>query len=241
MVTCLPPGVWVRVDEVRHDAIKIMIAGPEGTPYAGGLFEFDCFMTLEYPNTPPLVHLRTTGGGSVRFNPNLYNCGKVCLSLLGTWPGQPEEQWSPTSTLLQVIVSIQSMIFVDAPFFNEPGAGRVNPNQPASIQYNRNIELQTVRWAMVEWLKDEHRGGLWEDVIASHFIIRKDKIRKTIYDWAAGNAGMANYHSGGYGIPMGNPYGYRPQNLHASSGLDLLKEYDKGIAMIQKWQNGHSY
>ena len=29
------------------------------------------------------VNLQTTGGGSVRFNPNLYNCGKVCLSLLG--------------------------------------------------------------------------------------------------------------------------------------------------------------
>jgi len=65
-----------------------MIAGPEGTPYEGGLFEFDCFMPLEYPNTPPLVHLCTTGGGTVRFNPNLYNCGKVCLSLLGTWPGR---------------------------------------------------------------------------------------------------------------------------------------------------------
>jgi baculoviral IAP repeat-containing protein 6 len=115
-----------------------MIAGPEDTPYAGGLFEFDCFMPIDYPHKPPLIHLRTTGRGAVRFNPNLYNCGKVCLSLLGTWPGayvfiifysipciiidaatRPEEQWSPKSTLLQVIVSIQSMIFVDVPYFNE--------------------------------------------------------------------------------------------------------------------------
>jgi hypothetical protein len=29
------------------------------------------------------VNLQTTGKGTVRFNPNLYNCGKVCLSLLG--------------------------------------------------------------------------------------------------------------------------------------------------------------
>lgn len=64
-----------------------MIAGPEGTPYSDGLFEFDCFIPLQYPNTPPLMTLRTTGGGRVRFNPNLYNDGKVCLSLLGTWPG----------------------------------------------------------------------------------------------------------------------------------------------------------
>ena len=55
----------------------------------------------------------------MRFNPNLYNCGKVCLSLLGTWPGRPEEQWTSQSTLLQVLVSIQSMILVELPYFNE--------------------------------------------------------------------------------------------------------------------------
>ena len=65
-----------------------MIAGPDGTPYAGGLFEFDCFMPIVYPNSPPLMYLKTTGGGTVRFNPNLYADGKVCLSLLGTWEGR---------------------------------------------------------------------------------------------------------------------------------------------------------
>lgn len=89
-----------------------MIAGPEGTPYAGGLFEFDCFMPLQYPHVPPLFHLRTTGGGRVRFNPNLYNNGKVCLSLLGTWHGGPEEQWAPMkSTLLQVVVRSAHAVF----------------------------------------------------------------------------------------------------------------------------------
>ena len=46
------------------------------------------------------VQFLTTGGGKVRFNPNLYECGKVCLSLLGTWSGP---SWNPAvSTLLQV-------------------------------------------------------------------------------------------------------------------------------------------
>jgi len=38
------------------------------------------------------------GGGSVRFNPNLYNCGKVCLSLLGTWGGSRGEGWDAHSS-----------------------------------------------------------------------------------------------------------------------------------------------
>uniref|UniRef100_D8PMP2 UBC core domain-containing protein n=1 Tax=Schizophyllum commune (strain H4-8 / FGSC 9210) TaxID=578458 RepID=D8PMP2_SCHCM len=97
-----------------------MIAGPDGTPYAGGLYEFDIFLPLEYPRAPPLVHLRTTGGGKVRFNPNLYESGKVvkppCLRNFC----RAEEQWQPyKSTLLQVFISIQSMILIDVPYFNE--------------------------------------------------------------------------------------------------------------------------
>ncbi|RDX42971.1 hypothetical protein OH76DRAFT_1410606 [Lentinus brumalis] len=214
MATSLPPGVWVRVDEVRNDAIKIMIAGPEGTPYAGGLFEFDCFIPLEYPNKPPLMHLRTTGGGSVRFNPNLYNCGKVCLSLLGTWPGRPEEQWSPKSTLLQVLVSIQSMILIELPYFNEPGYGKANPNNRASQEYNKNIRAQTTRWAIVEWLKDEHKDGVWGEVIASHFLTRHDAIRTCLVDWAKHQTNIRKYGPsagayalypsfGGASLPMG--------------------------------------
>lgn len=43
------------------------------------------------------------GGGSVRFNPNLYACGKVCLSLLGTWSGARGETWdASSSSTLQV-------------------------------------------------------------------------------------------------------------------------------------------
>lgn len=77
-----------------------MIFSPSDSPYMGGIYEFDIEFPPTYPSVPPLVTFRTTAGGRVRFNPNLYACGKVCLSLLGTWSG---EKWIPnTSTLLQV-------------------------------------------------------------------------------------------------------------------------------------------
>ena len=44
---------------------------------------------------------------------------QVCLSLLGTWAGP---SWDPAmSTLMQVLISIQSMILVTDPYYNEPG------------------------------------------------------------------------------------------------------------------------
>jgi hypothetical protein len=83
--------------------LRACVTGPEGTPYAYGLFFFDILFPQDYPNDPPLMLLETTGGGRVRFNPNLYADGKVCLSLLGTWHGSAEEKWKPeSSTLWQV-------------------------------------------------------------------------------------------------------------------------------------------
>ncbi|KAH7717023.1 hypothetical protein AAVH_15537, partial [Aphelenchoides avenae] len=101
----------------------VLIIGPVGTPYANGCFLFDVYQPPDYPNSPPHVQLTTTGNGTVRFNPNLYACGKVCLSLLNTWLGFPKERWSPSSSLLQVLVSIQALILVEDPWFNEPGRG----------------------------------------------------------------------------------------------------------------------
>lgn len=66
----------------------------------GGCFEFDILLPADYPNRPPQVQFLTTGSGRIRFNPNLYNTGKVCLSLLGTWSGPGWD--SKASTLLQV-------------------------------------------------------------------------------------------------------------------------------------------
>jgi len=53
------------------------MTGPSDTPYANGCFEFDVYFPVDYPNSPPLINLETTGNHTVRFNPNLYNDGKV--------------------------------------------------------------------------------------------------------------------------------------------------------------------
>lgn len=49
-------------------------------------------------------------------NPNLYEDGKVCLSILGTWAGDKSESWSPSrSSLMQALVSIQGLVLVKEP------------------------------------------------------------------------------------------------------------------------------
>lgn len=88
MEDALPNNVRVFSGvSVSQPNLMQLLMFPESVdcPYCGGCFIFDVFIPVTYPAVPPKVQLVTTGYGTVRFNPNLYNCGKVCLSLLGTW------------------------------------------------------------------------------------------------------------------------------------------------------------
>ena len=118
----------------------------------------------------------------MRFNPNLYNDGKVCLSLLGTWSGPG---WDPhTSTLLQVLISIQSLIFVPDPYFNEPSYESLRSTKKgrtASNSYNENIMIQTLRWAMLDSI--ENPPLVWNQVIKDHFRIKKAQIMGQLSQW----------------------------------------------------------
>mmetsp|Transcript_11168 Transcript_11168/g.16728 ORF Transcript_11168/g.16728 Transcript_11168/m.16728 type:complete len:245 (+) Transcript_11168:2-736(+) len=178
-------SVFFRWNSKNMACAKVMIAAPPGTPYGYGLFLFDVYFPSEYPDSPPKVNLMTTGRQSVNFNPNLYDDGYVCLSLLGTWEGAPEEAWQPQqSTFLQVCVSIQSLIFVEHPYFNEPGAETeigTEHGDEASLEYNANIETSTVQWAMLDMLQNPPPG--FEDIVKAHFFLQQKNICEQIDKW----------------------------------------------------------
>lgn len=53
---------------------------------------------------------------SIFFVRNLYEEGKVCLSILNTWSGDKSESWSAAgSSLLQAFVSIKGLVLVKEP------------------------------------------------------------------------------------------------------------------------------
>ncbi|KAK4723452.1 hypothetical protein R3W88_026231 [Solanum pinnatisectum] len=163
----LPDTIFVRVYESRMDLLRAVIMGADGTPYHDGLYFFDVFFPSNYPSVPPLVHYHSFG---LRINPNLYNCGKVCLSLLNTWAGQGKEKWIPrASTMLQVLVSIQGLILNAKPYFNEPGfanTGGTTRGDASSLQYNENtyiLNLKTMVFSM------RHPPKYFEDFVLGHF------------------------------------------------------------------------
>jgi baculoviral IAP repeat-containing protein 6 len=182
----LGSSIFFRHDPDRLDVARVVITGPANTPYEGGAFAFDAFCPSGYPEHPPMVNLDTTGGGRARFNPNLYADGKVCLSLLGTWHGgAAEEKWdAKRSTLAQVFVSIQGLIFVDDPMFNEPGFDGLRglkEGDEKSARYNAEIRLFTIRHAMIDALKKPRRGV--GATVRTHFSIKKWSVMRRVLRW----------------------------------------------------------
>lgn len=172
----LPEGIYVRVYEDRMDLLRAVIVGAYGTPYQDGLFFFDFHLPPEYPDVPPSAHYHS---GGWRLNPNLYEEGKVCLSLLNTWTGRGNEVWDPqSSSILQVLVSLQGLVLNSKPYFNEAGYDKqigTAEGEKNSLSYNENtflLNCKTIMYLIRKPPKD------FEDLVKEHFTQRGYYILK---------------------------------------------------------------
>eukprot|EP00245_Coleochaete_scutata_P016522 TRINITY_DN7742_c0_g2_i1.p1 TRINITY_DN7742_c0_g2~~TRINITY_DN7742_c0_g2_i1.p1 ORF type:complete len:329 (+),score=83.34 TRINITY_DN7742_c0_g2_i1:71-988(+) len=170
----LPDTIAVRVYEDRMDLLRAVIIGASGTPYDDGLFFFDFYFPPDYPNSPPMAHYHS---GGLRVNPNLYNNGKVCLSLLNTWNGKGNEVWTPTtSTILQVLVSLQGLVLVPKPYFNEAGYEKQMGSaegEKNAVVYNENTFLLCCKSILYLLRRPPQH---FEDFVKNHFRERAAKI-----------------------------------------------------------------
>ncbi|XP_020517139.1 probable ubiquitin-conjugating enzyme E2 23 isoform X1 [Amborella trichopoda] len=160
-------AIYVRVYEDRMDLLRAVIVGAHGTPYQDGLFFFDFHLPPDYPQVPPSAYYYSSG---LRLNPNLYENGKVCLSLLNTWTGKGNEVWDPSSSsILQVLVSLQGLVLNSKPYFNEAGYDKqvgTAEGEKNSVSYNENTFLLNCKM-MLYLLR--RRPKHFEEFIKDHF------------------------------------------------------------------------
>lgn len=112
------------------------------TIYRYRLVKLHFDIPIEYPLKPPKVSfIQHTGA---RIHPNLYVEGKVCLSILGTWAGEP---WAFGMTCHTVLITIRSLLD-DEPYKHEP-RGDSNPD------FNRFVEYSTWKCLLLDYLARE--------------------------------------------------------------------------------------
>ena len=142
-------GIYYIHDE--EDMLKgyALIVGPQDTPYFGGYYFFEFNYPTDYPHSPPKVHY-CTNGDEIRFNPNLYKCGRVCVSILNTWRG---DQWTSCQTISTVLLTLCTLL-CENPLLNEPG---VTLGHTDIEKYNKIIEHANLDIAFANiLLKKEH-------------------------------------------------------------------------------------
>ncbi|XP_068007554.1 (E3-independent) E2 ubiquitin-conjugating enzyme isoform X1 [Melanerpes formicivorus] len=192
LATSLPDGIMVKTFEDRMDLFSALIKGPTRTPYEDGLFLFDIQLPNIYPAVPPLFRYLSQCSG--RLNPNLYDNGKVCVSLLGTWIGKGTERWTSKSSLLQVLISIQGLILVNEPYYNEAGFDSDRGLQEGyenSRCYNEMTLIRVVQ-SMMQLLR--RPVEVFEHEIREHFRCHGWRLVSRIESWLETNELVERSH-----------------------------------------------
>jgi ubiquitin-protein ligase len=163
-------GIYYIHDDTDMLKGYAMIVGPEETPYFGGFYFFKLSYPTDYPHSPPKVTY-CTNGKNIRFNPNLYTCGKVCVSLLNTWNG---DQWTSCQTISTVLLTLCTLLCAN-PLLNEPG---VYTGHPDINDYSEAIEFANLDIAICNIM--EKKKGIFMPFFENFYPFIKEQFSKNI-------------------------------------------------------------
>jgi len=206
-------GIHTINDEDTLGKVYVLMIGPEGTPYEDGFFFFQIDLPDTYPIDPPIVKYLTQGN-KIRFNPNLYVCGKVCLSIINTWNGPG---WSPCNTLSSVLISIQAMVFINNPLTNEPGFENASKSQLKN--YNEIIRHESIRTGILKMMKKPPltQFGQFKPIMKKYICENISKIKKRIDK-------LAILHDG---VMYSSTYGLTLTPFYAKMKIILIQMYNR--------------
>ncbi|CAE6495755.1 unnamed protein product [Rhizoctonia solani] len=214
LASSLPNSILVRAYEDRSDLMRCLIVGPQNTPYEDAPFVIDWFLDSSFPQTPPQAHFLSWTNGNGRVNPNLYEEGKVCLSILGTWSGDKNESWSAArSSLLQAFVSIQGLVLVKEPWFCEPAYDKLRGTEEGIVNSRLYSEKAYVlSRGFIRRALEIEVGGLGTEI--EWYYIKQGRLAKAIED---ARALIARSEAGEYETPK-----------------EVLKESDPAVGVLSE-------
>jgi ubiquitin-protein ligase len=212
-------GIYFYCDESNINNVYALLIGTSDTPYEKGFYFFKFTYPDTYPMQPPLAKYCTQGKlinpqtnqpYSVRFNPNLYTCGKVCLSMLNTWAGPG---WVPTNTMMNVLVAIQAIVLNPDPLINEPGYE--NAAKKELKMYNNILEYANIKISVCEMItKTPSEFCMFKDILHENFMKNIDFYRNFIKEKKIEFQG-ATFDSSAYSMKLTPDYDYLLQEIES--------------------------
>jgi ubiquitin-conjugating enzyme E2 N len=98
LATDPPPGISGSPTPDNNRYFNVIIEGPAGTPFQGGIFHLELFLPEDYPLAPPKARFRTQ-----IYHPNFDKLGRICLDIL-------KGSWTPALNIRTTLLSIQSLL-----------------------------------------------------------------------------------------------------------------------------------
>ena len=134
-------NIFYKHDETNLLRGYALIIGNSETPYSHGNYFFEFQFPENYPYQPPIVKF-LTNDGYMRFNPNLYKNGKVCLSILNTWHG---DSWSSCQNINSILLILATVLNKN-PLLNEPG---INENNANITKYHKLVSYKNIEYSII--------------------------------------------------------------------------------------------
>lgn len=164
-------NIYYKHDENNMLKGYALIIGPKDTPYENGYYFFEFHFPMDYPYTPPKL-IYKTNTEYIRFHPNFYKNGKVCISLLNTWPGDP---WTSCQTIRSILITL-SMLLDNKPLLHEPGITETHYDFKS---YNEIIQYKNLEFSYFKVGYELTRSKILIDT-AEHFVDEiKDHFKET--------------------------------------------------------------
>lgn len=93
-----PEGIKIYPSEEDITELHTAIEGPEGTPYAGGIFRMRLVLGKDFPAAPPRGYFLTK-----IFHPNVGHKGEICVNVL-------KRDWKAELGLRHVLLTIKCLL-----------------------------------------------------------------------------------------------------------------------------------
>ncbi|CAK4034987.1 Ubiquitin-conjugating enzyme E2 35 [Lecanosticta acicola] len=121
------PGISAQPHDDNARYFDVIVEGPGGSCYEGGVFQLELFLPDDYPMCPPKIRFLTR-----IYHPNIDRLGRICLDVL-------KNNWSPALQIRTILLSIQALLGAPNPEdpLNEAVAKQWKEDQPAAIKTAR--------------------------------------------------------------------------------------------------------
>jgi ubiquitin-protein ligase len=170
----------VTLNEENANLVHAIIKAPADSVYRHTFIRLDLEVPDDYPHSPPKVTFVNHDG--VRIHPNMYEDGKVCATILGTWPSD-NEKWTSSMGIETVLVALTSF-FDNHPYTYEPG-GRDDPSYTVYVRY------QSFVTCLVRYMERETLAS-FKDYIFGYFLGNMDAVFEELL--ALNNQYPANFY-----------------------------------------------